>query len=123
MAIKKQTKTVAEEMLEALQAFASDLKDSPAKDVKAKYRHRAVKVDFRPRDYDPQSVKQLRLSLGCSQRVFADFIGVSAGTLRNWEQGIRPTSGVAARLFDEIRINPGYWKIRLQQSLKERKAS
>lgn len=109
-------------MLEALQAFAGDLRDSPAEDVKAKYRHRTVTVDFRPRAYDAQSVKQLRLSLGCSQKIFADFIGVSTGTLRNWEQGIRPTSGVAARLFDEMRINPGYWKIRLRQSLKERKA-
>jgi DNA-binding transcriptional regulator YiaG len=53
--------------------------------------------------------------------IFADFIGVSVGTLRNWEQGIRPVSGVAARMFDEMRINPAYWAIRLSQSLEESK--
>lgn len=122
MANKNCGKTVAEEMLAALQAFAGDLKDLPGEEVKAKYRQHTVKVDFRPCAYDGQAVKRLRLSLGCSQKIFADFLGVSPGTLRNWEQGIRPVSGLAARLFDEMRINPAYWKIRLRQSLKERRA-
>jgi DNA-binding transcriptional regulator YiaG len=67
-------------------------------------------------------VKRLRTSMDCSQQTFADFLGVSVGTLRNWEQGIRPVSGIAANVFDEMRINPGYWKIRLRLSLKPRKA-
>jgi putative transcriptional regulator len=119
---RKRNKTVAEEMLEGLQAFARDLKKLPADEVKTKYRHRTVEVDFRRRTYDGEDVKQLRNSMGCSQKIFADFMGVSLGALRNWEQGIRPVSGIAARMFDEMRINPGYWKIRLHQSLKQRKA-
>ncbi|MBC8873695.1 MAG: hypothetical protein H8E44_30015 [Planctomycetes bacterium] len=114
--------TVAEEMLEGFKTLAHDLKELPAEEVRAKYRHRTVTVDFRSRVYEAKDVKQLRISMDCSQKIFADFIGVSLGTLRNWEQGIRPVSGVAARMFDEMRINPGYWKIRLRQSLKERKA-
>lgn len=118
----RRSNLVAQEMLNGLQAFARDLKDLPGDDVKAKYRHRTVKVDLQPRDYEAQDVKQLRSAMQCSQKVFSEFIGVSLGTLRNWEQGARPVSGVAARMFDEMRINPAYWKIRLQQSLKERKA-
>jgi putative transcriptional regulator len=119
---KNRSRTIAEEMLAGLQAFARDLQQQPAEELKAKYRHRTVTVDFQPRTYDADDVKQLRRSMDCSQKVFADFIGVSLGTLRNWEQGVRRVSGIAARLFDEMRINPGYWKIRLRQSLKERKA-
>ena len=109
-------------MFEGLQAFARDLKELTAEPVKGKYRHRTVRVDFRPRVYGAADVKRLRASMDCSQRIFADFLGISVGTLRNWEQGIRPVSGIAARMFDEMRINPGYWKIRLRQSLKQRKA-
>lgn len=113
---------VAQEMLDGLQAFARDLEDLPANDVTAKYRHRTVKVDLQPREYEAQDVKQLRSAMRCNQKVFSDLIGVSFGTLRNWEQGARPVSGVATRMFDEMRINPAYWKIRLQQLLKERRA-
>jgi putative transcriptional regulator len=109
-------------MLDGLQAFARDLSALPSEQVKKKYRHRAVQVAFQPRVYDASDVKSLRASMDCSQTVFADFLGISLGTLRNWEQGIRPVSGIAARMFDEMRINPGYWKIRLRQLLKERKA-
>lgn len=119
---KTQDNTVAQEMLDGLQSFARDLKDLPVGETRAKYRQRTVKVDFQPRDYEAEDVKQLRRAMQCSQKVFADFIGVSLGTLRNWEQDVRPVSGIAARMFDEMRINPGYWKIRLQQLLKERKA-
>jgi putative transcriptional regulator len=109
-------------MLAGVQAFAHDLKELPAEEVKAKYRQRTVEVDFRPRVFGAEDVQQLRSSMDCSQKIFADFIGVSLGTLRNWEQGIRPVRGVAARLLDEMRIRPEYWKIRLRQSLKERMA-
>ncbi|MCY2996294.1 MAG: hypothetical protein NTY19_51870 [Planctomycetota bacterium] len=114
--------TVADEMLAGLQTFAHDLKALSAEEVKVKYRQRTVEVDFRPRVFGAEHVKQLRNSMDCSQKIFADFIGVSLGTLRNWEQGVRPVRGVAARLLGEMRIRPGYWRIRLRQSLKERKA-
>jgi DNA-binding transcriptional regulator YiaG len=110
-------------MLQGLQQFGRDLRELSVGETKAKYRHRTVQVDFHPREYDADAVKQLRHTMQCSQKIFADFIGVSAGTLRNWEQGARPVSGMASRMFDEMRINPGYWKIRLTQSLKSRKAS
>jgi len=110
-------------MLDGMQAFARDLKELAGEQVKGKYRHRTVRVDFRPRVYAAADVKRLRASMDCSQKIFADFLGISVGTLRNWEQGIRPVSGIAGRMFDEMRINPGYWKIRLRQSLKQRKAS
>jgi putative transcriptional regulator len=125
MAQKKnsRTETIADEMLEALRTFADELREMPAEKVRAKYDHRTVNVDFGSRTYNARDVKRLRTWMDCSQKIFADFIGVSVGTLRNWEQGVRQVSGIAARLFDEMRINPEYWRNRLRQSLKQRPAS
>ena len=39
--------------------------------------------------FDPADVRATRLRLGKSQTEFALMIGVSAATLRNWEQGRR----------------------------------
>ena len=120
MAKKKPDSAIAKEMLRGLRQFTRDLRQLSPDDAKAKYNHRTVTVDVRPRAYDAEDVVKLRRSMGCSQQVFADFIGVSVSTLRNWEQDIRPVSGVAARMFDEMRINPNYWKIRLAQSVEMR---
>lgn len=54
-----------------------------------------VKVDF-PRATD---VSDIRARLGLSQEAFATFLGVSVGTLRNWEQGRREPHGPARALL------------------------
>ena len=46
-ASKERPKTVADEMLAGLQAFACDSKELPAEELKAKYRQRTVEVDLR----------------------------------------------------------------------------
>jgi len=51
-------------------------------------------------------VKRIRARLGVSQAEFASMIGVSVGTLRNWEQGRRTPEGPARALLKAAAENP-----------------
>ena len=50
-----------------------------------------------------EDVQQVRQAFNLSQDTFARFMGVSVGTLRNWEQGRRHPTG-AARVLLRIAI-------------------
>lgn len=56
--------------------------------------------------FKPLDVKRLRASLGQSQVEFAQMIGVSVATLRNWEQGRRTPDGPALALLRVTERNP-----------------
>ena len=51
-------------------------------------------------------VATVRKQLGLSQRKFADLFGISAGTVRNWEQGVREPEGPARVLLAVIAKEP-----------------
>ena len=61
-----------------------------------KHRVRVMDVD----------VRAVREKLGLTQDDFAKAFGVSAGTIRNWEQGRRKPEGPARVLLNVIRRNP-----------------
>ena len=71
----------------------------------------------------PVFVRATRRLLGASQNFFAQFIGVALGTVRAWEQGRNVPSGAAARLLDEIRLNPEFWKSRFVSVLRRHSTS
>ena len=50
-------------------------------------------------DWSPQKVQQLRKKLRMSQSYFAICLGVSAGAVKAWEQGLKEPSGAARRLL------------------------
>ena len=52
--------------------------------------------------YSPMNIKEIRERTGKSQKDFADMIGVSLGTLRNWEQGRRYPEGAALTLLKVV---------------------
>ena len=58
--------------------------------------------------YSPLNVKEIRERTGKSQKDFADMIGVSIGTLRNWEQGRRYPEGAALTLLKVVAADPAY---------------
>ena len=58
--------------------------------------------------YSPMNVKEIRERTGKSQKDFADMIGVSIGTLRNWEQGRRYPEGAALSLLKVVSADPVY---------------
>ena len=57
-------------------------------------------------EYKPADVKRIRSSLHQSQVEFAQMIGVSVSTLRNWEQGRRVPEGPARALLMVAAKNP-----------------
>ena len=52
---------------------------------------------------EKEDVQYVRQAFNLSQSAFAKFMGVSVGTLRNWEQGRRHPTG-AARVLLRIEI-------------------
>lgn len=54
---------------------------------------------------DPD-VKAIRHYLGLSQSQFAKWMGISVGTLRNWEQGRRKPDGPARVLLGVVATHP-----------------
>lgn len=54
----------------------------------------------------PEGIQRARKTLGLSQDEFANAFGVSASTLRKWEQGQRVPTGAAKTLLKIIEREP-----------------
>ena len=57
-------------------------------------------------DFAPADIRAIRTRIGKSQAEFAMMIGVSLGTLQNWEQGRRRPEGPARALLKVAAENP-----------------
>ena len=57
-------------------------------------------------EFTPMDIKEIRQKLNKSQSEFAMMIGVSVGTLQNWEQGRRKPVGPARALLKVAAENP-----------------
>jgi putative transcriptional regulator len=68
----------------------------------------------------PQDVAAIRTTLGLSQPLFAEFIGVSVAAVRAWERGAKSPTPMAKRFLTAIRSDPGYWKERLGHVTEQR---
>jgi putative transcriptional regulator len=55
---------------------------------------------------EPDEIQRARKTLGLSQDQFAEAFGVSASTLRKWEQGQRTPTGAARTLLKIIQHEP-----------------
>lgn len=58
----------------------------------------------------PPDIKAIRKHAKVTQQEFATMIGVSVGTLRNWEQGRRVPDGPALALLKVASVDPKYIK-------------
>jgi putative transcriptional regulator len=56
--------------------------------------------------FDEPDVRSLRKRYGLSQPKFAALLGISVGTLRNWEQGRRQPEGSAKVLLRIVAKHP-----------------
>lgn len=52
------------------------------------------------------NVKEIREKIGMSQQRFCATFGISLGTLRHWEQGLRSPRGAARVLLKVVEQNP-----------------
>ena len=57
------------------------------------------RVLVEPLERSPAAIKRLRLSLGKTQAVFAQLLGVSKKTVESWEAGTKKPNGSVLRLF------------------------
>ena len=55
---------------------------------------------------EASNVKAIRENLGMSQQKFCTTFGISIGTLRHWEQGLRSPRGPARILLKVVQHNP-----------------
>lgn len=55
-----------------------------------------------PPVYTAEQVKRIRLDVNMTQRVFAEYMGVSVKTVEAWESGRNTPSGSSARLMQII---------------------
>lgn len=60
---------------------------------------RGERKPARLRRVTSDSPQVVRMRLGLSQPMFADLLGISVATLRNWEQGRRQPTGAAEILL------------------------
>jgi DNA-binding transcriptional regulator YiaG len=109
--------SVSRDILEGLQEFRDAMEGNET--AKKKLTCRKVKLNLKPTPYDPELVKVTRSVLNVSQAVFAEFIGVSVNCVQAWEQGENPVTGTPARLMDEIRLHPEYWRRRILESAEQ----
>ena len=56
--------------------------------------------------FEPVDVKAIRKKTGMSQQRFCATFGISLGTLRHWEQGLRTPRGTALVLLKVVDKNP-----------------
>jgi putative transcriptional regulator len=57
-------------------------------------------------NFDNPDVKAIRNQYGLTQRKFAELLGISLSTLRNWEQGRRTPEGPARVLLSVASKHP-----------------
>jgi putative transcriptional regulator len=107
---------VGTELVRRLGRFVNALESTD--DLTARFTCRTIKLNLQPKDYGAEEVKKVREILGTSQAILAQFLGVSRGAVRDWEQGVKPPNGAACRLMDEIQNDPDYFRKRLR-SLSE----
>jgi putative transcriptional regulator len=82
---------------ELLESMAEALAHAQGKRTGARSHRIAIK---------PDDIQKARKRLGLSQDQFAEAFGVSASTLRKWEQGQRSPTGAAKTLLKIIAREP-----------------
>ena len=78
------------------------LEDTKSADDKLKRR----KVSVTPiKEYKAEEVKKIRNSTGLSQKLFANYMGVSDKTVEAWEAGKNQPSGAASRILSMMEMD------------------
>lgn len=62
------------------------------------------------KNYKPAEIKSIRLSTGMTQKLFANYMGVSYKTIEAWESGTNNPNGSAKRLLTMMEMNTNLTK-------------
>jgi putative transcriptional regulator len=113
---KSEGMNVGDELVGRLGRFTQKLDSiSSAAELPEVLTVRKVKLNLRPQHFTGAELKAVRERLRVSQAVFAEFLGVSASTLRDWEQEVSSVSGPACRLLQEILHDFESWSRRIRE--------
>ncbi|MGB7327700.1 MAG: helix-turn-helix domain-containing protein [Rubripirellula sp.] len=113
---KKPEKTVGSVLVQRLERFAKKLETvDSVDDLSTFLTVRKVKLNLSPAAFTGEQVKAVRESLQVSQAVFAEFLGVSVGAVRDWEQGINEPIGPVRRIMEEITNDLEGWSRRIRE--------
>lgn len=74
-----------------------------AKSNKKKIRTYIREITPKVRHFNKDEIKELRLSLLCTQVMFANMLGVQPNTIEKWESGVTKPNGTALRLLALIK--------------------
>ena len=108
----KQAKSIWDSVADELNQLAAAVSEGGP--LPAGFTVRTVRVSGPPA-VAAADVKAGRESLRVSQSVFARFLGVSAQTVKAWEQGTRKPVGAARRLLADVLHHPDHWAARLRE--------
>lgn len=87
-------------LFEELKASLQEVVDHKKK--KIHLRSESIDIPQPPAEYDQKEIKNIRISIACSQGVFAKLLNVSIKTVQSWESGQRSPSHSALRLIELI---------------------
>ena len=111
--------TFGETLISRIQAVVDAMEVDGMAEVEKRFTvHHVRRPSFEKPDLSAKDIAKIRIGLGASQTAFAALLGVSANTVRAWEQGVNPPSGMASRFLAEIRRDPAYWKARLDEATR-----
>lgn len=92
---------VYESIMRGLQEVADDVTG------KRKLPRRSVTV-IPIKDYSAEEVKEIRKSTGMTQKLFAEYMGVSDKTVEAWEAGTNHPSGPSSRMLSMMEENKSF---------------
>lgn len=75
-----------------------------ARATEKKLQRRVVSV-VPVKEYSSSEVKQIREKTGFSQRLFANYMGVSVKTVEAWEAGTNHPNGAASRMLNMMEMD------------------
>jgi putative transcriptional regulator len=114
MAKRVQKQRLGQRLVKEFTEFSEHLRSG--KPMEKRYTVRTVSLDLRPREFDAEAVRVMRHSLGVSQAVFAQILGVSTDLIASWEQGQRKPAPMACRLLELIEQDRKRWLELLQRA-------
>jgi len=85
--------------------------------IERRFTVRTVELDLQPKSFDSESVRVIRMSLGVSQAIFAQLLGVSTAWVSSWEQGNRAPTGPVCRLLELMEMDKNRWLKILEQGV------
>lgn len=101
------------DVMRELGQLADALEGGGMTEVEKRFTVRRVRV-VPPPTISATEAKSAREKVGASQAVFAKFLGLSAQTIKAWEQGSRKPVGAANRLLADILAHPDHWRKQIE---------